>query len=93
MEFQVTYLALLLLFSVIDGFEWFWMGSLHKNIQLMLEFLKAPFLVLHFPDVISNIAISADDSTLYSKCHQKSDLWQQLELPFELESDLRDTVD
>ena len=24
------------------------MGSLHKNIQLMLEFLKAPFLVLHF---------------------------------------------
>ena len=23
-------------------------GSLHKNIQLMLEFLKAPFLVLHF---------------------------------------------
>ena len=38
----------LLLFSVIGGFEWFWMGSLHKNIQLMLEFLKAPFLVLHF---------------------------------------------
>ena len=27
---------------VLDG------GSLHKNIQLMLEFLKAPFLVLHF---------------------------------------------
>ena len=23
-------------------------GSLHKNIQLMLEFLKAPFFVLHF---------------------------------------------
>ena len=48
MEFQVIYLALFLLFSVIDGFEWFWMESLHKNIQLMLEFLKAPFLVLHF---------------------------------------------
>ena len=43
-----TYLASFLLFSVIDGFEWFWMASLHKNIQLMLEFLKAPFLVLHF---------------------------------------------
>ena len=27
---------------------WFWMGSLHKNIQLMLRFLKGPFLVLHF---------------------------------------------
>ena len=45
MEFQVRYLALfLLLFSVIVGSKWFWMGSLHKNIQLMLEFLKAPFL-------------------------------------------------
>ena len=41
-------LALFLLFSVIDGFKWFWMEILHKNIQLMLEFLKAPFLVLHF---------------------------------------------
>ena len=29
-------------------FRWFWMESLHKNIQLMLEFPKAPFLVLHF---------------------------------------------
>ena len=48
MEYQVRYSALFLLFSVIDDFEWFWMGSLHKNIQLMLEFLKAPFLVLHF---------------------------------------------
>ena len=48
MEFQVRYLALFLLFSVIDDFEWFWMESLHKNIQLMREFLKAPFLVLHF---------------------------------------------
>ena len=31
-----------------DGFEWFWMGSLHKKIQLMLELLKTPFLVLQF---------------------------------------------
>ena len=48
MEFQVRYLALSLLFSVIDNFEWFWIDSHHKNIQLMLAFLKAPFLVLHF---------------------------------------------
>ena len=48
MEFQVRYLALYLFFSVIDGLQWFWMGSLYKNIQLMLEFLKALFLVLHF---------------------------------------------
>ena len=48
MEFQVRYFALFLLFSVIDDFRWFCMGSLHKNIQLMLVFVKAPFLVLYF---------------------------------------------
>ena len=41
-------------------------------------------------DVICNIAIYADDTTLYSKCNQASDLWQQLELASELESDLRE---
>ena len=34
--------ALFLLFLEIDGFEWFWIRSLHKSIQLMLEFLRAP---------------------------------------------------
>ena len=29
-------------------------------------------------DVISNIAIYADDTALYSKCDQASDHWQQL---------------
>ena len=48
MEFQVRYLALFLLFLVIGGFGLFWMGNLHKNIQLMLVFLKGLFLVLHF---------------------------------------------
>ena len=37
--------------------------------------------------------IYADDTTLYSKCDRASDLWQQLELASELESDPRDTVD
>ena len=53
-----------------------------------------PFLlyVNDFPDdVISDIAIYADDTTIYSKCDQASDLWQQLELATELEFDLRDT--
>ena len=66
------------------------MESLHKNVQLMLEFLKAPFLVLN---VSCNFAIYADDITLYSKCDQASDLWQQLELASELLSDLQDTLD
>ena len=47
-----------------------------------------------FPDdVICDIAINADDTTLYSKCDQASELWQQLELAFELEFDLQGTVD
>ena len=33
MEFQVRCFTLFLLFSVIDSFKWFLMGSLHKNIQ------------------------------------------------------------
>ena len=45
------------------------------------------------PDVICNIAIYTDDATLYSKYGQASDLWQQLELASELESDIRDTVE
>ena len=44
-------------------------------------------------DVICSIAIFADDTTLYSKCELASDLWQQLELVSELESNLRDTAD
>ena len=43
-------------------------------------------------DVACNVAIYADDTTLSCKCYQTSDLWQQLELVSELESDLRDTV-
>ena len=43
-------------------------------------------------DVICNIAIFADDNTLYSKCDQASDVRQELELASELESELQDTV-
>ena len=59
--------------------------------------ILSPTLLLLYindlPDVICNIAISADNSTLYSKCDQASDQWQQLEVASELESDLLDTVD
>ena len=44
-------------------------------------------------DVICNTAIYADDTTVYSKCDQASDLWEQLELASEVESHLRDSVD
>ena len=47
-KFQVRYLALFLLFSVIDGLKLFWMRNLYKNIQLMLELFKATFLAIRF---------------------------------------------
>ena len=49
-----------------------------------------PFLLYinDLPHVICDIAIYADDTTFYSKCDHASDLWQQLELVSELESDL-----
>ena len=40
-------------------------------------------------DVNCNIAIYANDTTLYTKCDQACGLWQQLELDSELESDLQ----
>ena len=72
------------------------MGRLHKNIQLMLELLKAPFLVLHFSYyalmtflMMLSVILLSDNNTLYFKCDQVSDLWQQLELASEIESDLQ----
>ena len=78
------------------------MGSLHSNIQLILEFpegsILGPTLFLLYikdlpDDVICDIAIYVDDTTLYSKCDQASELWQQLELSSELVSNIGDTVD
>ena len=87
-EFQVRYLTLLLFFSVLDDLKWFLMASLHKNIQLILELLMGPFLVLHFSYYTliiflmmlsvmlcyDVIGIYADDTTLYSKCDQACNL-------------------
>ena len=57
------------------------------------SFILAPTLFLLYindllDDVVCDIAICADDTTLYFKCDQASDLWQQLEWAYELESDL-----
>ena len=68
------------------------------NAGVSQGFIRGPTLFMLYindllDDVISNSAIYADDTTLYSKCDQESDLWQHVELASELESDLRDTVD
>ena len=78
------------------------MGNFHKIIKLIMEFLKAPFLVLNFSyytlmtflmmlSVILPSILMILLSTLM--CDETSDLWQQLETVAELESDPRDTVD
>ena len=52
-----------------------------------------PLYINDLPDDDTcEFAIHAGDTTLYSKCDQVSDLWQQLELASELESDLLDIV-
>ena len=96
------------IFALMSSFHsnsWFWVVLDGKSSQ---EFpvnagvpqgsILGPTILLLYitelpDDVICNIAIYADNTTLYSKCDQASDLWQQLELAFELESDLQDTVD
>ena len=97
-EFQVRYLAIFLLFSLIDSFGQFWMGSLHQNIQVVnalvpqVSILCLTLFLLYINDLpddfICSIAINGDDATVCSKCDQASDLWQQLELSSELEFDL-----
>ena len=102
-EFQDRHLVLFYLFSVIDGVEWLWMGSLHRNIHLMLEFLKSLFkaqgptlFLLYINDLpdytIYNMTVYADYTTLYFNCDQTSHMWHHLEFVSELEFDLQDTV-
>ena len=53
-----------------------------------------PLYINDLPDdMICDISIYADDTTLYSKCDQTSDQWQQLQFTSELASDLKDTAD
>ena len=56
--------------------------------------LGTTLLLLYIDDLPDDVICdnadnnNADNTTLYSKCDQASDLWQQLELASELESGL-----
>ena len=101
MEFQVRYLAL----SSFVSKRRLRVGMKGNSSQEYTANAGVPqgsilgltFFLLYindFPDdVICNIAVYADDITLYSKCDQSSDLSQQLELAPETESNLRDNMD
>ena len=76
------------------------MGSLHKNIYLMLELHKAPFLVLHSSYytlkallmMLSVILVSILMILLCILNVMKHLMWQ-FELASALEANLQDTVD
>ena len=95
-------------FGLISSFlsnRWLWVvldGKTSQEYQVNAGFLKAPFLVLHFSYYQLMTCLMTDNISvivlfmliiLLSKCDQAFDLWQQLELASELESDLRDIVD
>ena len=70
------YLALFLLYSVIDQ------SGLHKNIQLMLEFFKDWFLVLHFSYYTLISTLNVIRHLIELTCEVESDLWDTVDLLF-----------
>ena len=75
MEFQVRYLALFLLFSVIGGLRVVLDGKSSEE-QLIIGPTLFLLFINDFPDdVICHIAIYAYYTALYSKYDQASDLW------------------
>ena len=86
-----------LIFSVIDAFKWFFSrisSQCWSSSRLHSWYYTFPATHINVlpVDVICNIVIYADDTTLYSECDHVSDLWLQRELAGELEPDLQDTV-
>ena len=80
---------------VLDG-KYFQEFPVNAGVLLDSSLGSAHFLLYsnELPDdVICSNVIYVDDTTLYCKCDQVSDMSQQLQLAPELESDLQETVD
>lgn len=68
-EFQVGFLTLSLYFSVINGFEWFLIGSLFNSSLLLQVFLRALLLVLLFSYCILLIFLMILNETKCLHCY------------------------
>lgn len=94
-EFQVGFLVITDLAASIFSFlgsSWLRVVLDEKSSQEQ-PVLAGPILDLTLSyDVTSNIAIFANDTTLFFTFHRVSNLWEQQELVSELESVLRGTV-
>ena len=80
---------------VLDGK---WSPEFAINAGIPQGSIFGPTLFLLFindlPDIVRlKIAIYADETTLYCSCDKASDMWKQVELFSDLESDLRGTVE
>ena len=73
-----------------DVFGWFWIGSLHKNMQLnagvpQSSILEPTLFLLYIYDLPDDVRCNIG---ICDKCDQASDLWQQIELASECEFNL-----
>ena len=89
---RLLHTLLLLVFKIVKSLQ----CALNAEV-LQGSILGATLFLLCINDysdvfVTCNIAIYADDTTLYSRCDQESSLWQQLQLGSELKSDLQDAI-
>ena len=79
----------------VSGWEVFTRISCYTGVS-QGSILSSTVLQIYINDlsdyVICNISIYADNTTLYSKFDQASDLWQQLELVFKLENLICETL-